>query len=190
MGYEGELIWPAAEETQENRLNQLHGYLLAVQEYFRQLKELGLYDDATIIISADHGYFECFQAVFLIKTPGQSFEEMQISHAPVAQEDILATVLDCVGADYSPLGRSVFDVAENEYRWRTTHVWGYMTQYPEVPWIGDHDQWDAEANGFERYNVMGVFHYVGDRDTILAEERYWYNYGYADEIWPLYDSFY
>ncbi len=190
VGYEGELIWPEAEETEENRLNQLHGYLLAVEEYFNQLKELGLYDDATIIISADHGYFECFQAAFLIKTPGQSFEQMQISHAPVAQEDILATVLDCIGADYSPLGRSVFDIGENEQRWRTTHVWGYMTSYPDVPWIGNLDQWDAEANGFERYNVMGVFHYNGDRDTILAEERYWYNYGYADEIWPLYDSFY
>lgn len=190
VGYDGELIWPEAEETQENRLNQLHGYMLALKEYFEQLKELGLYDDATIIISADHGYFECFQAAFLIKTPGQSFEKMQTSSAPVAQEDILATILDVMGEDYSLLGRSVFDIAENETRVRTTSVWGYMTGYPEVPWIGNLDQWDAEANGFERYNVFGVFHYVGDRDDILAEERYWYNYGYADEIRPLYDSFY
>lgn len=190
VGYEGELIWPEAEETQENRLNQLHGYMLALKEYFDQLKELGLYDDATIIISADHGYFECFQAAFLIKTPGQSFEQMEVSHAQVAQEDILATILDVMGEDYSPLGRSVFDIAEDEQRVRTTHVWGYMTGYPEVAWIGNLDQWDAEANGFERYNVFGVFHYTGDRDTILAEERYWYNYGIADEILPLYDSFY
>jgi len=69
-------------------------------------------------------------------------------------------------------------------------VWGYMTQYPDVEWIGNLDQWDAAANGFERYNVFGVFHYDGDRDTILNKERYWYNYGYADEIQPLYDSFY
>lgn len=190
VGYEGELIWPEAEETQENRLNQLHGYMLALKEYFDQLKELGLYDDATIIISADHGYFECFQAAFLIKTPGQSFEEMQVSHAPVAQEDILATILDVMGEDYSLLGRSVFDVEENELRERTTSVWGYMSGYPEVAWIGNLDQWDAEANGFNRYNVFGVFHYYGDRDDILAEERNWYYYGYADEILPLYDSFY
>ena len=190
VGYEGELIWPEAEETQENRLNQLHGYMLALKEYFEQLKELGLYDDATIIVSADHGYFECFQAAFLIKTAGQSFDQMQVSSAPVAQEDVLATILDVIGADYSLLGRSVFDIAENEHRERTTSVWGYMRSYPDVPWIGNLDQWDAEANGFERYNVFGVFHYVGDRDDILEEERYWYNYGYADEIWPLYDSFY
>ena len=65
-----------------------------------------------------------------------------------------------------------------------------MRGYPDVPWIGNVDQWDAEANGFDRYNVFGVFHYVGDRDTILQMERDWYYQGRASEILPLYDSFY
>ncbi len=190
VDYDGELLWPAVEENTENRLNQLHGYMVALREYFDQLKELGVYDDATIIISADHGYFECFQAAFLIKTPGQEFEQMQVNSAQVAQEDILPTILWAAGLDYSDYGTTVFDWEEGQNRVRTTSVWGYMRGYPEVPWIGNVDQWDAEANGFDRYNVLGVFNYVGDRETILQMERDWYYYGRASAIQPLYDSFY
>lgn len=186
VDYNGYLC--AEEDT--DRDTQLHGYLVALRAFFEELKEIGVYDDATIIVSADHGYFECFQAAFLIKLPGQEFDEMPVTTAPVAQEDIMPTILYLLGEDYSDYGTTVFDWNEGDYRVRTTHVWGYMTQYPEVPWIGNMNQWDAEANGVERYNVLGVFNYVGDRDDILDEERYWYYYGVADEILPLYDSFY
>ena len=177
-------------EGKTDRVEQLHGYLVALGVFFDELKELGVYDDAAIIISADHGYFECFQAVGMIKLPGQTQPEMVTTSAPVAQEDIMPTILSLLGADYSDYGTTLFDWEEGDRRVRTTRVWGYMPQYPDVEWIGNLDQWDAEANGFERYNVFGVFHYVGDRDTILEKERFWYNFGYADEIQPLYDSFY
>ena len=177
-------------EDNTDREQQLHGYLVALGAFFEELKELGVYDDATIIISADHGYFECFQAVGMVKLSGETREAMEVSSAPVAQEDIMPTILSVLGADYSDYGTTVFDWHEGEPRLRCTRVWGYMREYPDVEWIGNLDQWDAEANGFERYNVFGVFYYYGDRDTILNEERYWYNYGVADEIEPLYDSFY
>ena len=177
-------------EADTGREEQLHGYLAALGAFFEELKEIGVYDDAAIIISADHGYFECFQAVCLVKLPGETREAMEVSSAPVAQEDIMPTILSAAGADYSAYGTTVFDWNENDRRDRCTRVWGYMREYPDVEWIGNLDQWDAEANGFERYNVFGVFIYDGDRDTILQKERYWYNYGVADRIEPLYDSFY
>ena len=191
VDYDGEYLGgKELEETEENRLNQLHGYLVAVSEYIQQLKDIGAYDDATIIVSSDHGYFECFQSAFLIKLPGQSFEAMQVNSAPVAQEDILPTILYAIGEDYEWLGTTVFDWNEGDHRVRTTRVWGYMSSYPDVDWVGNVNQWDAEANGFNRYNVFGVFNYDGDRDTILAKERNWYYYGVADEIQTLYDSYY
>lgn len=180
------------DESETNREDQLHGYLLALEEFFDQLKDLGVYDSSTIIISADHGYFECFQAAFLIKLPNQHFDAFTSTSAPVAQGDIIPTILSLVGGDYSGYtdGTTVYDWREGDHRIRTTSVWGYMTQYPDVEWIGNVDQWDAEANGAKRYNVFGTFHYDGNRDTIMNKERYWYYYGYADEIEPLYDSFY
>ena len=170
---------------------------MMLETFLNELKKAGVYDDATIIVSADHGYFECFQTVFMIKLPGQTFDTFTSTSAPVAQEDIMPTILSILGEDYSAYGSdfndegtTVYDWNEGDYRLRTTRVWGYMSGYPDVEWIGNMDQWDAAANGFERYNVFGVFHYNGDRETILYKERYWYNYGYADEIQPLYDSFY
>lgn len=201
VDYDGYLC--AEDET--DRDEQLHGYLVMLGHFFDELKAIGVYDDATIIISADHGYFECFQAVGMVKLSGETRDEMEVASAPVSQEDIMPTILWVLGEDYSDFGRAiclsygnseyeegrtVFDIRENERRLRTTRVWGYMTQYPDVEWIGNLDQWDAEANGFERYNVFGVFTYNGDRDTILDQERYWYNFGYATAIEPLYDSFY
>ncbi len=180
------------EEDETDREDQLHGFLTALETFFQEMKDLDIYDDATIIISADHGYFECFQAAFLIKLPGQHFDTFTSTSAPVAQGDIMPTILSLVGGDYSDYcdGTTVFDWQEGDSRVRTTSVWGYMTQYPEVEWVGNVDQWDAVANGQNRYNVFGTFHYDGDRNTILDKERYWYYYGYADEIEPLYDSFY
>ena len=193
VDYDGYLC----DEDETDRTEQLHGYLMMLETFLNDLKEAGVYDDATIIISADHGYFECFQTVFMIKLPGQTFDTFSSTSAPVAQEDIMPTILSILGEDYSDYGSdfndegtTVYDWNEGDYRLRTTRVWGYMTGYPDVEWIGNMDQWDAAANGFERYNVFGVFHYNGDRETILYKERYWYNYGYADEIQPLYDSFY
>ena len=186
VDYDGYLC----DEEDTDRPTALHGYLMMLKAFFEGMKEAGVYDDATIIISADHGYFECFQTVGMIKLPGETRDEMEVSHAPVAQEDVMPTILWALGEDYSDYGTTFFDWDEGDYRVRTTRVWGYMRSYPDVEWIGNLDQWDAEANGFERYNVFGVFHYVGDRNTILYKERYWYNYGVADEIQPLYDSFY
>ena len=190
VNYDGTARLSPAEETAESRLNQLHGYLVAVAEYLEQMKQLGIYDDATIIVSADHGYYQKLQTLFLIKTPGQSFEIMQRSSAPVAQEDVLATILDVLGEDYSLLGRSVFDVAEDETRVRRTLMWGYHSDYPEVPWVGNVGQWDNEANGSERYNVLAIFEYEGDRDDIANEYGRWYYWKEADGILPLTDSFY
>ena len=186
VDYDGYLC----DEDETDRTTALHGYLVMLDTFFQYLKDAGVYDDATIIISADHGYFECFQTVGMVKLSGETREEFTTTSAPVAQEDILPTILDVLGEDYSDFGTTFFDWDEDDRRIRCTRVWGYMRQYPEVEWIGNLDQWDAEANGVERYNVFGVFYYDGDRDTILNKERYWYNYGYADRIEPLYDSFY
>ena len=186
VDYDGYLC----DEDETDRVTALHGYLVMLDTFFRYLKDIGVYDRANIIISADHGYFECFQTVGMVKLAGETRDEMEVSSAPVAQEDIMPTILWLLGEDYSDYGTTFFDWHEGDRRVRTTRVWGYMREFPDVEWIGNLDQWDAEANGFERYNVFGVFHYTGDRDDILQKERYWYNFGVADEVQPLYDSFY
>ena len=190
VGYDGLPLRKQAEETDENRLIQLHGYLVQVENYLAQMKELGIYDDATIIISADHGYYDCFEAAFLIKLPGQSFETMQLNSAPVSQEDVMPTLLYCLDADYSDYGTSVFDWSEEDERERCTTIWGHSDSCPEAPWVGNLDQWDNTANGGEHYNALGRVYYTGDRTTLQMRASMWLNFGLADEILPLTDSFY
>lgn len=190
VGYDGEPLGYEAEETTENRVDQLHGYFVAAADFLQQMKDLGIYDDATIILSADHGFYDCFQAAFLIKLPGQSFGQMEVRHAPVAQADIMPTILACLGEDYADYGTTVFDWGEDDTRTRETWVWRYIEDYPAVPWIGNIDQWDAEENGFERYNVFCVLRYDGDRELLKEKEMEMYYGGIADEILPLTEAFY
>lgn len=70
-------------------------------EYIRQLKDLGVYDDATIIVTSDHGthfasneeYNIAPTPVFLIKEPNSKHETMVLNDAPIYHTDILATIL-------------------------------------------------------------------------------------------------
>lgn len=132
---------------------QAQGSMLMVSEYLRQLKELGLYDDATIVITADHGDYYPIQGpleepaspILLVK-PSQSAEQaaqpLSISNAPVWAEDILATVIDAVGGDASAYGRTVYDIAEGETRRRiyfetTNDDKGYDVELLEYAINGD-----------------------------------------------------
>ena len=46
------------------------GCMVVMEEYINQLKQLGVYDDATIIITADHGRASDSQVIFYIKEAG------------------------------------------------------------------------------------------------------------------------
>lgn len=108
---------------------QVQAEIRMVGEYLRQLKELGLYDDATIIVTADHGDYYPIQGplekptspILLVK-PAQSADaaaqSIVTSQAPVSASDILATVIAAVGGDSSKYGPTVFEVPENEARVR------------------------------------------------------------------------
>lgn len=104
------------------RPQQARGSLRIVLEYLQQLKELGLYDDATIIITADHGYrsesnFDLkngqrvMSPIMLVK-PSQTAHEamapLQVSQMPVTTSDIMPTIM--AQADIAP---TQFDPAES-----------------------------------------------------------------------------
>ncbi|MBR1470250.1 MAG: membrane protein insertase YidC [Lachnospiraceae bacterium] len=121
------------------------GLNIILEEYFRQLKALGVYDDATIIITADHGQYrdtlDC-QPIFFVKPAGQVQDAMTRTDAPVSSEDFLPTVLDVIGEEYGSFGTSIFDHCEGECRERST-------AFPHA--------------GFD------VFTYVGNRDTLSEQ---------------------
>ena len=118
---------PATEDNEHNPEDAMIQSFKIIDLYIKQLKELGLYEDATIIITGDHSsigsdvddpYYAHLTAL-MIKPSGVGEGEMEISSAPVSQVDLHATILDSVGIDAElGYGESIFDISEDSDRVR------------------------------------------------------------------------
>lgn len=124
------------EEVEENgtQLSQSRGSLKIVYQYMDEMKKLGIYDNATIIITADHGqntnvmkesevdtdYDMTSTPILFVKLPGEQHTERLINAAaPVSHTDFMATVIEAVGGDPQQYGRTFSQIASNEDRERT-----------------------------------------------------------------------
>lgn len=105
------------EETDEQ--TQIHGVFLIVQTYIDQLKSLGLYENATIVVMADHGAIGRDQnPLFMIKRSGIS-GDFTISEAPVHFSDIIPTLRAEITGESQ---KTAFMISEDEIRERTFFV--------------------------------------------------------------------
>lgn len=102
------------ESEETSLLKQSKGALKLVFEYIKQMKELGIYDDATIIVTADHGQNnqvkgwwsssysnlgldECSNPILFVKFPSQNHDSLLINRAPITQMEIVETIAESVG---------------------------------------------------------------------------------------------
>lgn len=149
-------------------------YLLEIlRKYISQLKALGVYDNSSIIITADHGKHndstpqEAATPVFMIKNKGSNNLKMKISGAPVYHEDIQATLLDCAGLfdkneDEQFFGKSIFDINEYEKRTRTWYDRRCDSEYKRVPKMSSLGfAWD-DCNAYYGYTYTGDTQVLND----------------------------
>lgn len=130
------------------------GIAVVMQEYIRQLKALegDIYDNATVIITADHGgtNISVPQPIYFIKPPHTLQEEMQITSAPISHDDFQATVLTCIGGqDTTGYGTSVFDWKEGDQRTREYWV------PAETVGNGNEEGFYVYTYDTDRYELMG-----------------------------------
>lgn len=94
-----------------------------VNYYLDQLKELGLYEDATIIITGDHAaaisdtkdLSGSRVTTLLVKKKGESGTPMAVNSAPVEQGQLLATIFQSEGiVPKNDYGTSIFEVNEGD----------------------------------------------------------------------------
>lgn len=101
--------------TGADQPDALRGSFRIVERFISDMKRLGIYDKATIIVTADHGMsnlggetLEIAQAycpLLMVKYPEQDdAEPMVINEAPVAHDDLFATIEDALGAGRSGCG--------------------------------------------------------------------------------------
>ena len=110
-----------ASETETTLLDQTTGSFVNLLAIFDRMKELGIYEDATIIITGDHGAAisdtkplqKATRIGLFYKRAGASGTPLQYSAAPVSVRNIPATLVKATGADYQSFGTPLDEVAED-----------------------------------------------------------------------------
>ena len=159
---------------------QCAGTMKMVSEYLRQLKALGLYNNTTVIVTADHGFYDVLNydaeefltrpssPIFLVKPANQSIEDMnapyKVSNVETGHLDFQATVLDAMGYTsdtYSVFGGiPAFQVQEDMSRKRV---------YYASTTNGNDD------DGFKKYLITGN---VLDFNNWHLTKKAWSYYGH------------
>lgn len=142
------------------RVSTLHsqgkGSLKIVYTFIEQMKALGIYEDATIIITADHGQSNIWDSkkdqgkpdktsrtLFLVKRPDEHHGNMEISESPVSQAELIPTVLKALGIENASYGRTFEEIAVDEKRVRKyVDVYSdYKIEYEIDGHAADLDNW-------------------------------------------------
>ena len=169
-----EHVWGAHTPFDKDNFMDTTEYLLdIVRKYLDNLKKLGVYDNSTIIIMADHGSHDLHKypnstPMFMIKEAGRSWSELTLNSAPIYYTDLMSTYLVNAGLfdeekDKELFGSSIYDFEEGEKRERIAHYRFNDKNYPPskisplVPSFG--------------YNVIYSFKFTGDTKNLLTATR-------------------
>lgn len=108
-------------QTDTTVTDQLVGSFVNLTKIFNRMKELGIYENATILITGDHGaamydtkpLVKATRIGLFYKPAGSAGTPLQHSSAPVSVANIPATLAKSAGLDYTNLGTPLDEVAEN-----------------------------------------------------------------------------
>lgn len=150
------------------------GCLRVVGEYIAEMKENGTFENATIIITADHGNSVTSDdlsltiptsCLMLVKPAGSSdAQPVKTSNAPVSHADLFATVIDGLGGDATKYGRTIWQIGEEEDRERLYyHTALYSDKDGEVVLR------EYAVRGDARY--LENYHLTGNHWDVLYSER-------------------
>lgn len=126
------------EEFQEvkedgTQISQSRGALKIVYQYIDEMKKLGIYENATIIITADHGqnrsvmrdseiatdYDMTSTPILFVKRPNeQHLDKPNVSMAPVSHTEFMASVMEAVGGEPQKYGKTFSQIGIKEDRER------------------------------------------------------------------------
>ena len=116
-------------ETKTTVTDQTLGSFANLLRIFDKMKDLGIYEDAAIIITGDHGNAisdrkpiqKATRIGLFYKPSGSAGTPLATSSAPVCTDNIPATILKAAGADYSLYGRALDEIGEDEELVRYTY---------------------------------------------------------------------
>lgn len=144
----------------EGRFEQTRGNLKTILSYMDMLKEKGLYDDTTIIITADHGLTgtetelskERLLALFIKPAGADTTQPLQRSNKQICQDNLRASISSYFGLTDQQGNRTIESIGEDEemvrYFWMTgsnslkTHREENLLTYKIVGDAKDFSNWE------------------------------------------------
>lgn len=147
-------------EEGTSREETIKGCLTVTECYLDALKEAGVYDNATIIITADHGgqEYPYYQPIFYVKRPNEHHEASPETTAPISHNDLLATYAVSMNLDADEYGYSIFDFEDGQERERTYWLRAMDSNYPA------NRCYCEDKEGTE--NVSRGYSYTGDLEEL------------------------
>lgn len=115
-------------------LSQARGSMKVVFEYMEQMKKLGIYDKATIIITADHGENYLYGSdnrleklselgmektsspILLVKNKENEDTGVQYSNAPVSHKEVIGEMMRAVNPALCSYGNTLDEIGEDDER--------------------------------------------------------------------------
>ena len=123
-------------EDSSSMLSQAKGSMTIVLEYIEQLKALDMYDNTTIIITADHGENYLYDPsrvddlddlqlektsnpILLVKNANQTWDGIRKNSAPVSHTEVIASIISAINPQRAAgYGNTLEDIEESADRER------------------------------------------------------------------------
>ncbi len=141
---------------QGGEIPQTMGCFEIIYEYLNRMRELGLYEQATILILGDHGgtnrgeeLSDYTTAALFYKPGGRADVPLDYSDAQISHTEFQATILKAAGADYADYGRAIDDIPEDEDRVR--EFYHRIEGGDPVPDYQEHYEIDSYAENFDNW---------------------------------------
>ena len=185
-GWDEQLATRPREEITAPKLHvSLRGSFRIVETYIRKMKELGIYDNALIIVTADHGrsqwrksqelkatYAMC--PMLLVKYPGSDpSKPLESNDAPVGHEDLFATVEKGFGLEVSGTGsgKALEEIPAGEERERLFYLTVYRTNSKGEVALLEY-RVDGNARDFDNWQATGSWWDIVYSANIVSREKY------------------
>jgi len=142
---------------------QIVGNMEMIFRYLDELEEKGLFDDATIIITTDHGRPPGQEGKFsdvtasrvstlMIKPSGTGrAEPLRLSNKQVCQDNLRASIISYFGLDAAPYGRTIESIGEGEEMTRILWMRGERGDVANKLYTF---QINGDANDFDNWKLI------------------------------------
>lgn len=166
-----------------DRVNALRGSLRLVESFADYMKDIGVYDDAFIIVTADHGSSgggETLRAdipacpILLVKYPNSDkSQSLAINNAPVAHEDLFASIEKALNVPVSGTGsgKALDEYSEGDIRKRYYNYSAlYSDQDGEIALL--EYEIEGDARNVESWKQSGRWWSIDYSFNKVSNQRY------------------